>query len=159
MYSAIPLKLQISFRSDEAQGLFLAFLGNSVLQDDIFRCSFSHNPSTALCCQYMCHGGKHVAVSSLKMLWQNQGILLFSFTGLTMPSHNLLEPFQEEGHITQELQQPWSIFNQIKASLTPQPPIKCCSNWPSDSMRLCVHTLHMYTQSLDFQRPFSPSTG
>lgn len=48
------------------------------------------------------HGGKHATVTSLKMLWQNQGTLLFSFTGLAMLSHHLLEPFQEEGHITQE---------------------------------------------------------
>lgn len=49
------------------------------------------------------HGRKHAAVASLKMLWHNQGTLLFSFTDLVMLSHHLLQPFQEEGHVTQEL--------------------------------------------------------
>lgn len=112
MHSAVPLKLQISSSADKAQGLFLAFLGNtgcvySVLQDDIFRHCLSHNsekqPRAANMYTSLGHGGKHAAVTSLKMLWQNQGTLLFSFTGLAMLSHHLLEPFQEEGHVTQEL--------------------------------------------------------
>lgn len=56
------------------------------------------NMYTSLVC-----GGKHEAVTSLKMLWQNQATLLFSFSGHAMLSHHLLETFQEEGHITQEL--------------------------------------------------------
>jgi len=98
------------------------------------------------------HGGKHVDVTSLKMLWQNQGTFLFSFTALAMLSRHLLEPFQEEGHVIQELHKKFYIYNNYecvcnpnKASLIPQPSMKCCVSRPAESVRLRAYFAYIHT--------------
>lgn len=158
MYSAIPLKLQISFWLDEAWGLFLAFLGNSgciysVLQDDIFRCSLSYNPATALCCQYVCLTrpwgkacGCHLFKNAVaepghpSLLIYRAGCAVTSLTGALPGGRTYYTRTSQE---IIDLEQPWvCVFNQIKASLTPQPSVKCCSRLYET---LCAYLALMHT--------------
>lgn len=171
MYSAIPLKLQISFWLDEAWGLFLAVLGNSgciysVLQDDIFRCSLSYNPATALCCQYVCLTrpwgkacGCHLFKNAVaepghpSLLIYRAGRAVTSLTGALPGGRTYCTRTSQE---IIDLGQPWvCVFNQVKL---PSPHSR---QWNAvrDCMRLCVHTLHSCTQSFGFQRLFPLNTA
>lgn len=159
MHSAIPLKLQISSWADKAQGLFLAFLGNtgciySVLQDDIFRHCLSHNLKQAHAASMytsLGHGGKHAAVTSLKMLWQNQGTLLFSFTELAMLSHHW-SPSRNKDMLHKNCTRNSRFRKTMSVSATkPKLPSPHSHQWNAvqvwDSMRLYVRTSHTSTQS------------
>lgn len=99
------------------------------------------------------HGGKHAAVTSLKMLWQNQGILLFSFTGLAMLSHHW-SPSRRKDMLhknctrNSRFRKTMSVSaTKPKLHFTSQPSMKCCSSRPADSMRLYVRISHTSTQS------------